>query len=77
MKRVFLYSLEQHDAGIEGHACHVMSNVLEHIGKTYHHSRSQSLMDGWEFWIDDDVDLSLFNNDGVQYVKELEYKDCE
>ena len=75
MKRVFLYSWEMADAGIEGHPCRVMSNVLQGIGKKYHHSRPQSLFDGWEFWIDDDVDLSLFNGGGVQYVRELEYKE--
>ena len=41
---------------------------MQRLGIKYYHSLPQSLFDGWEFWVDDDVKLP-------EYIRELEYEE--
>lgn len=63
MKRVFYCMNSAMDAGIKQHP----QLQMKELGIKYHHSRPQSVFDGWEFWVDDDVKLP-------NYIEEVPYE---
>ena len=60
MTHVFYNMWSAHDAGVD---CHPQTQ-MDKLGISYYRSVPQSMYDGWEFWIDDDVELP-------GYIKEL------
>ena len=63
MKRVFYDYRSAYDHGINDHA----QTQMNRLGIKWSASQGQSLFDGFEFWVDDDVALP-------PYVRELKYE---
>ncbi len=74
MKRVFYNYKLADEAGIYPHGC--PHHTFNDLGVKFYRARSRSLCGGWEFLVDDNANLSLFNLKGIQYVQELECENC-
>jgi len=53
MKHVFYNMWSAHDVGVDEHP----QTQMKKLGIKVYRAIPQSLFDGWEFWVDDDVEL--------------------